>query len=376
MEERFSYRVRRVCPDALRVLDTQDLHSLRKARQALVQAGRSSRTVHAGACFVDPNDSLLCRELSSMHRSDLSLLVSSYEQHLLTHHLGFPAHKLALAPFLYPDSAIERIANAPSSGKRSFTDRRNFIILGNFRHDPNADAVRYLHSEVWPRLRKLLGPSPPECHVYGAYPGPDHIALDDPTVGFRVFGPVSNHLKKLAQYRVHLAAVRFGAGIKGKITDSWMCGLPVVTTPIGAEGMYLADLPEASPTHATVPAAGYICPATGSCSGHPSREITLAFGGRVTPADDPDKLASAAAILYTDAAAWAAAQAVGATTLKRHFSAQAVAPGLMHTLAEAYTCRANRQRADGGSAVFWHPGVLGPACMGEYLEMKNKITPL
>ena len=34
-----------------------------------------------------------------------------------------------------------------------------------------------------------------------------------------------------------LAPLRFGAGIKGKIVDAWMHGLPVVTTPIGAEGM-------------------------------------------------------------------------------------------------------------------------------------------
>ncbi len=34
-----------------------------------------------------------------------------------------------------------------------------------------------------------------------------------------------------------LAPLRFGAGLKGKIVDSWSHGLPVCTTPIGAEGM-------------------------------------------------------------------------------------------------------------------------------------------
>lgn len=37
--------------------------------------------------------------------------------------------------------------------------------------------------------------------------------------------------------RVLLAPLRFGAGIKGKIVDAWANGLPVVTTPVGAEGM-------------------------------------------------------------------------------------------------------------------------------------------
>lgn len=42
----------------------------------------------------------------------------------------------------------------------------------------------------------------------------------------------------LQQYRVCLAPLRFGAGLKGKILDSWLHGLPVCTTPIGAEGMF------------------------------------------------------------------------------------------------------------------------------------------
>ena len=40
------------------------------------------------------------------------------------------------------------------------------------------------------------------------------------------------------EYRVCLAPLRFGAGLKGKIVDSWLHGMPVVTTPIGAEGLF------------------------------------------------------------------------------------------------------------------------------------------
>lgn len=36
-----------------------------------------------------------------------------------------------------------------------------------------------------------------------------------------------------------LAPLRFGAGIKGKIVDSWINNTPVVTSPIGAEGLFL-----------------------------------------------------------------------------------------------------------------------------------------
>ena len=44
----------------------------------------------------------------------------------------------------------------------------------------------------------------------------------------------------LQQYKVCLAPLRYGAGLKGKIVDSWKHGLPVCTTPVGAEGMFPA----------------------------------------------------------------------------------------------------------------------------------------
>ena len=65
------------------------------------------------------------------------------------------------------------------------------------------------------------------------------VQLSDapPRAGFVVKGPAKDQFRTLQKYRVLLAPLRFGAGIKGKIADSWWCGTPVVTTPIGAEGM-------------------------------------------------------------------------------------------------------------------------------------------
>ncbi|HWK99882.1 MAG TPA: glycosyltransferase family 4 protein, partial [Parapedobacter sp.] len=41
--------------------------------------------------------------------------------------------------------------------------------------------------------------------------------------------------------RVFVAPLRFGAGMKGKIGQSFEFGLPVITTDIGAEGMALIN---------------------------------------------------------------------------------------------------------------------------------------
>ncbi len=42
----------------------------------------------------------------------------------------------------------------------------------------------------------------------------------------------------LARARVFAAPIRFGAGLKGKIIYALARGIPVVTTPVGAEGIF------------------------------------------------------------------------------------------------------------------------------------------
>ena len=67
------------------------------------------------------------------------------------------------------------------------------------------------------------------------------MALSDSKLGFLVRGPAEDQYETLKHYRVLLAPLRYGAGIKGKISDAWSVGTAVVTTPIGAEGMTDAD---------------------------------------------------------------------------------------------------------------------------------------
>ncbi len=62
-------------------------------------------------------------------------------------------------------------------------------------------------------------------------------ALSDPRSGFVVKGYVHDQIAALASHRLQVAPLRFGAGVKGKVCDSWSAGTPVVTTSIGAEGM-------------------------------------------------------------------------------------------------------------------------------------------
>ena len=61
--------------------------------------------------------------------------------------------------------------------------------------------------------------------------------------GFHIKGHAPS-LDIMLKYRACLAPLRFGAGLKGKVVDAWQHGLPVCTTPVGAEGMMIdADEP-------------------------------------------------------------------------------------------------------------------------------------
>ncbi len=219
-EEQFGWRVEQICPDALRILDTEDLQCLRKARW---QALREHRNMQPEDLY----SNLAKREIAAILRSDLSLIVSDHEMQLLQDDFRVDPSLLHHLPFMLD------LQNLPDSN-RSFSQRRHFATIGNFRHPPNWDAVLYLQ-QLWPRIRKTLPDA--ELHIYGAYPPKKAMLLDNPRTGFRIKGWADDAHAVLTDARVCLAPLRFGAGIKGKLLDAMLAGTPSVTTDIGAEGM-------------------------------------------------------------------------------------------------------------------------------------------
>lgn len=131
LEEQFGHAVERVAPTAVRVVDTQDFHSLRLGRHEIVKGGNCEEDVSASADFVPPPSPQLSRELASILRSDLSIMCSTQEMLLLSDHYRIPSSTLALGSFLYPPSVMSEVP------KRKWSERRHFVSLGNFRHKPN-----------------------------------------------------------------------------------------------------------------------------------------------------------------------------------------------------------------------------------------------
>ena len=127
MEEQYGWRVAKLCPNALRVLDTEDLQSLRGARHAQVKQ-------NLPVAEADLHTELAQREVASILRSDLSIMISSAEMSLLVEHYKVPESHLAYLPFIFDDAEFG-IPNVP------FEERADFVSIGNFRHAPNWDAV-------------------------------------------------------------------------------------------------------------------------------------------------------------------------------------------------------------------------------------------
>ena len=98
-EEQFSWRVRENCPSALRILDTEDLHFLRESRR-LILLDRETSDEGETNDDIEPYSDIALRELASIYRSDLSLIISEAEMDLLTGTFSIPSPLLHYLPFL------------------------------------------------------------------------------------------------------------------------------------------------------------------------------------------------------------------------------------------------------------------------------------
>jgi hypothetical protein len=229
IEEQFGWRVAENCPDALRILDTEDLHCLRLARQKAFKENQQFST-----------DDLLMedvakREIASILRCDVSLMISDYEIELLQSVFKIDSDLLYYLPFLLEPTKDVAIQTLPL-----FEERKNFVFIGNFLHEPNWNAVQYLKETIWPLIRKQMPES--VLQIYGAYPSQKVLQLHQPKDGFHIMGRADDAQEVVKNARVVLAPLRFGAGIKGKLVEAMQCGTPSITTTIGSESM-CGDLP-------------------------------------------------------------------------------------------------------------------------------------
>lgn len=219
--ERNLAAVTRYCGGAKVIFHTSDLHHLREMREAELAASEKLRRV-----ALQTRD----RELAVIRAVDATIVHSTAEKALLDQELSFGDQ--ASRVFLFP-WAID----IPGS-ESTFADRDGMVFVGGFQHQPNVDAVHYFVNDIFPLVRDRL----PDAvfRIVGSRCTPEIYGLAD-RPGIEVLGFVKDLGEVLDACKLSVIALRYGAGIKGKIATCLSYALPCVSTSIGAEGMELGD---------------------------------------------------------------------------------------------------------------------------------------
>lgn len=111
------------------------------------------------------------------------------------------------------------------------------LFVGNFMHSPNVDGVLYFAREIWPGIKDVIPDA--KFTVVGNAPTDEikSLASDDVVIK----GGVPDLRPYYAESAVCVIPLRIGSGTRLKLLEALACGVPVVTTPVGAEGLNLEN---------------------------------------------------------------------------------------------------------------------------------------
>ena len=315
-EEQFGWRVSEQVPNAVKILDTEDLHFLRNARE---KAFKQNKVLENSDLIND----VFKRELASILRSDLSLIISEFEMNLLIEKFKFDENILFYLPLF----------GEVKKSETSFSERKNFISIGNFLHEPNWHTVLQL-KKLWKDIKKQLPEA--EIHIYGAYASEKVFQLHNEKEGFIIKGRAENVESVFSQAKVLLAPIPFGAGIKGKLLESMQFGLPNVTSAVGAEAM----------------------------------QGNLDWNGLIT--DNETEFVEKAVLLYQDENLWRKSQENGFNIIENRFKKELFEPHFIHKIQEISENLESHRNQNFLGQILQHHTLQSTKYLSKWIEEKNK----
>ena len=140
--------------------------------------------------------------------------------------------------------------------------------------------------------------------------------------------------------KVSLAALRFGAGLKGKLAEAMKCGTPNVTTAIGTEGM-----------SGNLPWSGYV-------------------------AENAVEFAQAAVSLYNDKEAWIAFQQNGFNLIENRFEKTKFHSILNNRLADLASKLQEYRNSNFIGTMLSHHSLKSTQHLSKYIQIKNELERL
>lgn len=316
VEEQFGWRVSNICPDAIKILDTEDLHCLRKSREIALK----NIVVHSLDQIRQQDIAL--REIASIFRCDIALIISEVEVDILKKIFKVDDSLLYYLPLF----------TTKQDNITDYDDRDGFIFIGNFLHKPNEDAVRFLKEKLWPVIRKQLKVN---INIYGAYLPERVRQWHNPEQGFLIHGRAKSSQEVISKGKVMLAPLRFGAGLKGKLLEAMAVGTPSVTTLIGAEGIS-SDL----------------------------------WSGFVE--DDIHRFADASVKLYNDHGLWTESQDIGFEIIDERFSADDFYSDFVEKMSLIAAELQSRRESNFISRMLQHHSMRSTEYMSRWIQSKNQ----
>ena len=315
-EEQFGWRVSEQVPNAVKILDTEDLHFLRNAREKAFKQNKNLENS-------DLVNDVFKREIASILRCDLSLIISEFEMNMLKNQFKIDEKILYYLPLF----------GEVKKPETSFSERKNFISIGNFLHEPNWQTVLQL-KKLWKDIKNQLPEA--EIHIYGAYASEKVFQLHNEKEGFIIKGRAENVESVFSQAKVLLAPIPFGAGIKGKLLESMEFGLPNVTSAVGAEAM----------------------------------QGNHDWNGFIT--DNETEFVEKAVLLYQDENLWQKSQENGYKIVENRFKKELFEPHFIHKIQEISENLESHRNQNFLGQILQHHTLQSTKYLSKWIEEKNK----
>ena len=135
--------------------------------------------------------------------------------------------------------SVPNVVERPLLPVRAADGRTNLLFVGHLSYEPNVHGLAWFMTEAWPRLRAIMGEAV-HLDIVGMHPC-DRVKTLAETAGVSLHANVPSVEPFYANADIAIAPILHGGGTRIKIIEAMAYGRPVVSTPLGVEGLEVAD---------------------------------------------------------------------------------------------------------------------------------------
>jgi glycosyltransferase involved in cell wall biosynthesis len=201
--------------EAVVIIDTVDVHFYRLLSKTRLTCN-----------LPESNDFKVVKEfeLNTYNNADIIITVTDRDREVLLNEA--PGLNIITIPNMH---TLPQLSSMPTKMENSL------IFVGTYGHEPNVDSMVYFCKDILPLIKKSI--KEVKLRIVGN--GDWHVFKKLFPDDVEIIGYVPDMRPYLESSCVSIAPLRFGAGMKGKISEAMSYGLPVVSTSVGIEGMNL-----------------------------------------------------------------------------------------------------------------------------------------